>query len=58
MPISPAESNALRSIVSTLAASPQAWIFLEVPDKKLYPDYYMFIKEPMSLNQIQVRHPR
>lgn len=30
-------------------------IFLELPDKKLYPDYYTIITNPLSLNAMEVR---
>lgn len=30
-----------------------AWIFTNLPDKKLYPDYYEVIKTPVSLKRIQ-----
>ncbi len=30
-------------------------LFLELPDKTLYPDYYALIKEPISLDQIRQR---
>lgn len=30
-------------------------IFLELPDKKLYPDYYTIVTNPMSINTMEIR---
>lgn len=31
-------------------------LFLELPSKKLYPDYYQIIKNPIALENIKVKN--
>lgn len=59
MPLLPLLQSPLASLISSLIAyQPYSALFEHLPDKKLYADYYIFIKEPRSLSGIQVRVQR
>jgi hypothetical protein len=56
MPLQPSVHGPLAVLISSLIAyQPFSALFEHLPDKRLYADYYIFIKEPRSLTGIQVR---
>jgi len=57
MPLQEPAASILRSLVHSLSHAPNAHWFWDLPDAKMYPDYYIYIKEPKSLSQITVSNP-
>ncbi|KAG5519873.1 hypothetical protein PMAC_000150 [Pneumocystis sp. 'macacae'] len=47
--------NAVISCISPETNHSRAEMFLELPNKRIYPDYYILIKKPIALNKIKKR---
>eukprot|EP00792_Barthelona_sp_PAP020_P003726 TRINITY_DN1600_c0_g1_i1.p1 TRINITY_DN1600_c0_g1~~TRINITY_DN1600_c0_g1_i1.p1 ORF type:complete len:2075 (+),score=508.44 TRINITY_DN1600_c0_g1_i1:60-6284(+) len=47
--------NILKNIVNQIKNHPNAWAFLELLPKDVYPYYYQMIKEPISLKEIVLK---